>query len=93
MSKWLAISIGALSVLVAFLLLPFWAEGGAGHILVGWLLGALLAAQLTALVLRKWRNSLLVALAATVLLYADMEWFGPCSDSCTMTATVASPPQ
>jgi len=93
MWKWPAIGIGVLSVLIAFLLLPFWADGEAGHALASWLLGALLAAQLTALVLRKWRSSLLAALAATTILYADMEWFGPCSDGCTMTATVAAPPQ
>ncbi|MDQ0248997.1 hypothetical protein J2W22_001044 [Sphingomonas kyeonggiensis] len=59
MWKWLAIGIGILSLPVAFILSQSWMHGATLHEAIGWVLTGILAAQLTALVLRKWRLSLI----------------------------------
>lgn len=92
MWKWLAIGIGILSVLIAFVLHQGWMPGDPAHDLVGWLLLAILAAQLTALLLRKWRASLIAPAMAFALLYADYLWLGPChGDRCVVTIQVPAP--
>ena len=91
--KWLAIGIGALSLPVALLLSLYWSlqPGSAAHAAVGWLLGAILAAQLTALILRQWRLALIAPLLSCVLLAIDAEWLGPCREGCTVTLQVPAP--
>ncbi|GEM_PF-1486051 len=91
--KWLAIGIGVLSMLIAFLLHGGWIPGGPEHTFAGWLMAAILAAQLTALVLRRWRLSLAAPLLAFAVFCVDILWFGPCHglNPCTVTIQVPTP--
>lgn len=84
MWKWLAIAIGLASLAVALPLHQSWGYGLApAHAIAGWVLAAILAAQLTALLLRKWRLSLLGPLLALAVLFVDAQWFGiDCSKGC-----------
>ena len=88
MWKWLAIGIGILSVPIAFILSQSWMHGATLHEAIGWVLTGILAAQLTALVLRKWRLSLIAPLLSFALLAADAQWLGPCHDGCSVTIQV-----
>ncbi|MBB4100890.1 hypothetical protein [Sphingomonas kyeonggiensis] len=88
MWKWLAIGIGVLSMLIAFILSQSWMHGTTLHEAVGWVLTGILAAQLTALVLRKWRVSLIAPLLCFVLIVVDSQWLGPCRDGCSVTIQV-----
>ncbi|WP_029937147.1 hypothetical protein [Sphingomonas sp. UNC305MFCol5.2] len=92
MWKWLAIGVGALSVPVAFLLFQAWQyDDSIVHSAVGWLLGAILAGQFTALVVRKWRVSLLAPVLAFAVLFIDAQWLEPfdCSQGCTLVVKSA----
>lgn len=92
MWKWLAVGIGALSVPIAFLLFQAWGSGTVTHSVVGWLLGAILAGQFTALITRRWRTSLLAPVLAVAVLFIEAQWLNPfdCSQGCTL---VAMPPE
>lgn len=91
MWKWLAIAVGVLSLAVAFQLHRHWGYGlEPAHIIAGWVLAAILAAQLTALILRKWRLSLLAALLAVLVLFIDAQWLGlDCSKGCKLVVVEA----
>lgn len=84
MAKWLAITVGIVSLAVAFQLHGQWGYGAVpAHAIAGWVLAAILAAQMTALFLRKWRLSLVAAVLAVVLLFIDAQWLGlDCSKGC-----------
>jgi hypothetical protein len=86
MWKWLAVGAGVFSVPIAFLLFQAWGSKTVTHSVVGWLLGAILAGQFTALITRRWRASLLAPVLAVALLFIEAQWLDPfdCSRGCTL---------
>ncbi len=84
MARWLAIVVAVLSLAVAFQLQRYWGYNSEpAHAIAGWSLAAILAAQMAALILRKWRLSLMGPVLAVTVLFIEAQWFGPdCSKGC-----------